>query len=211
MIRKIHYIKDMEQLKSFLNARRMEILEVLAKEEMTVKQLGDLFGKSPANVHHHVKNLEASGLISIVRTEEKSGILEKYYRAIAEKFVIDEAIGEPSQGNATEKELCEIFLTSSKEDLLDGIDYIAGLTTAEVEQRVIQTGIEKGHISKQRLATFLGELNTLIDKYFKPVDSATPAEEIYTFNFQLYPAAAPVDRTAKSLISRGGNDNGDSD
>lgn len=205
MIRKIHYIKDMEQLKSFLNTRRMEILEVLAKEEATVKQLGDIFGKSPANIHHHVKNLEASGLITIVRTEEKSGILEKYYRAIAEKFVIDEAVGEPSECNASEKELCEIFLTSSKEDLLDGIEYIAGLPNEEVKQRIIRNGIEKGQISPQKLARFLGELNNLLDRYFKPADKGTVPDQIYTFNFQLYPAPFPVHPEKKSLISEGGS------
>lgn len=187
----------MDQLKSFLNARRIEILEVLAKKEVTVKQLGDIFGKSPANIHHHVKNLESSGLITIVRTEEKSGIVEKYYRAIAEKFVVDESIGDPDQSNADERELSQIILMSSKEDLQDGIEMITELSTEEIQKRVVRAGIEKGQISKKHLAEFLGELFALINSYFKPATSRTKREQIYTFNFQVYPAQPPVEN--KSL------------
>ncbi|AZR73647.1 hypothetical protein BBF96_09770 [Anoxybacter fermentans] len=197
----------MDQLKSFLNTRRIEILEILSQREATVKQLADLFGKSPANIHHHVKNLENSGLITIVRTEEKSGIIEKYYRAIAEKFVVDESIGQPDKSNASEKELCEIILNSSKEDLQEGIEFISELQDDEIHKRVIKTGIQKGQISNQKLSEFLGELYSLINRYFKPVTKTIKEDEIYTFNFQIYPAPPPVESNSKSINPKGGMGN----
>jgi hypothetical protein len=45
-------------------------------------------GIAPAKIHYHVRELEKVGLLRLVETREKGGILEKYYQPIARDFAV---------------------------------------------------------------------------------------------------------------------------
>src|SRR6185312_2466204 len=64
----------------------MRVVDALTYKPMTVTQLGEFLGETPAKVHYHVRELERVGLVKLVATREKSGILEKYYRSVAKSF-----------------------------------------------------------------------------------------------------------------------------
>ncbi|MBJ3791900.1 ArsR family transcriptional regulator, partial [Bacillus sp. OA1] len=44
------------------------------------------FGISRAKIHYHLKELEKNSLIEIVYTEEKNGIIQKFYQSVARGF-----------------------------------------------------------------------------------------------------------------------------
>jgi DNA-binding transcriptional ArsR family regulator len=71
----------LRQRKLLANALRIKILHVLADTPRTAKQVADLLGESPGNVHYHIKQLYNGGLLEQVETRESHGILEKYYKA----------------------------------------------------------------------------------------------------------------------------------
>lgn len=81
---KIYYLESVEQLRAVSDNLRIRILEVLERRPMTVTQVGDRLGLAPAKVHYHVRELERVGLVRLVETREKGGVLEKYYRAVAQ-------------------------------------------------------------------------------------------------------------------------------
>ena len=88
-------IETPEQLIAILgDPRRMRILEILTKQQASVKDLAVMIHETPQATHYHTKQLEKVGLIRIVETREVKGILEKFYRAVAERFVLSKAIGE---------------------------------------------------------------------------------------------------------------------
>src|SRR5689334_24250914 len=64
----------------------MRVIDALTLKPMTVTQLGEYLGEAPAKMHYHVRELERVGLVKLVATREKSGILEKYYRSVAKSF-----------------------------------------------------------------------------------------------------------------------------
>ena len=76
-------IDSIEQLRAIADALRMRIVDALQEQPMTVTQLGDMLGEAPAKIHYHVRELEKVGLLNLVETREKGGILEKYYQPIA--------------------------------------------------------------------------------------------------------------------------------
>lgn len=82
-------LEDLEQIKSVADPLRVKVLQILIGRQATVKQVADLLGQSSAKMHYHVKELEKQGLIKLVTTHEKGGILEKYYRAIAKSYQIN--------------------------------------------------------------------------------------------------------------------------
>lgn len=76
-------IESIEQMRAIADELRVRICELLAQQPMTATQVGDALGVAPAKVHYHVRELERVGLVKLVFTREKSGILEKYYRSVA--------------------------------------------------------------------------------------------------------------------------------
>jgi DNA-binding transcriptional ArsR family regulator len=85
-------IENPEQLKAISDALRMEIINLLVREEQTGKQLATQLSLSPSKVHYHLKELEHHGFIEVVRTEEKNGIVQKFYRSKAYDFKVSDAL-----------------------------------------------------------------------------------------------------------------------
>src|SRR5258708_33674245 len=82
--------------------RRSRMLELLRDQPMTVTQLGELMGEAPSKIHYHVRELEKVGLLELVETREKGGILEKYYQPIAHFIAVSKALlsHEPDESQA---------------------------------------------------------------------------------------------------------------
>ncbi len=91
-IPEVYELETLEQLRAIADELRTRIAEALTHRAMTVTQLGDLLGQAPAKIHYHVRELERVGLIRLVATREKSGILEKYYRAVAKGFTASKTL-----------------------------------------------------------------------------------------------------------------------
>ena len=85
-------LETLEQLRAIADELRVRIVEALSHRAMTVTQLGELLGQAPAKIHYHVRELERVGLVRLVATREKSGILEKYYRAVARTFTASKTL-----------------------------------------------------------------------------------------------------------------------
>jgi DNA-binding transcriptional ArsR family regulator len=84
----LYMIEDLEQMRTVADDLRRRIVDSLAARAMTVTQLGDLLGVAPAKTHYHVRELERVGLVKLVETREKGGVLEKYYRTVAKVLAV---------------------------------------------------------------------------------------------------------------------------
>ena len=82
-------LTDLEQMKVLADPWRIRILESLAIDERTTKQVADLLGEKPTKLYHHVEALERVGLIRKTRTRQNRGTLEKYYLAVARRYEAD--------------------------------------------------------------------------------------------------------------------------
>jgi DNA-binding transcriptional ArsR family regulator len=87
-IPEIYYMESLEQLRGVADELRMRIMGLVAGQAMTVTDIARLLQEAPGKIHYHVRELERLGLIRLVETREKGGILEKYYRAIALNFSV---------------------------------------------------------------------------------------------------------------------------
>jgi DNA-binding transcriptional ArsR family regulator len=85
-------LETLEQLRAIADELRSRIAEALSHRAMTVTQVGEMLGQAPAKIHYHVRELERVGLVRLVATREKSGILEKYYRAVARGFTASKTL-----------------------------------------------------------------------------------------------------------------------
>ena len=66
---------------------RIEILQVLNEREASPNELMDLLGKPLGNVAYHARVLEKCGCIEQVRTEQRRGAVEHYFRAVPRSYI----------------------------------------------------------------------------------------------------------------------------
>jgi putative molybdopterin biosynthesis protein len=85
-------IQDFEQLKILADPRRLAILRLLMVDSATLSQLGQALGEHPARVRHHLKLLERAGLVELVDQRVVRGFVEKYYRARARAFSLQQIV-----------------------------------------------------------------------------------------------------------------------
>lgn len=92
-------LSSLEEIKTISDPFRLKILFLFDEDNtpMTVKQMADRLEEVPSKVHYHVKELEKIGVLEIVNTKEKSGIVEKFYLPTAETFKVERSIGSASE------------------------------------------------------------------------------------------------------------------
>jgi len=86
---KIARVDSLQAIKSLADERRLQLLQSLMAAPATLSQLGRRFGRHPAWIRHHLKQLESAGLVQMVSSRPVRGFVEKYYQAVAQAFAID--------------------------------------------------------------------------------------------------------------------------
>jgi putative molybdopterin biosynthesis protein len=85
-------IHSFDQLKLLADPRRLAILQHLMSAPATLTSIGNVIGEHPAWVRHHLKKLEDVGLVKLVETRIQSGVVEKYYQACSNGYLLQELI-----------------------------------------------------------------------------------------------------------------------
>jgi putative molybdopterin biosynthesis protein len=85
-------LTSFDQIKLLADPRRMEIVRLLMAEPSTLSQLGRALGRHPAWVQHHIKALQAGGLVEIAEVRVNAGVTEKFYRARAGGLLLQEMV-----------------------------------------------------------------------------------------------------------------------
>jgi DNA-binding transcriptional ArsR family regulator len=91
-------ITTLEQLRAISDPLRVEIIEIIMREALTVKQMADRLNQPATKLYYHVSELESAGFVTLVGTRVKSGIVEKYYRTAADSIQVDRSLLNGSAG-----------------------------------------------------------------------------------------------------------------
>ncbi len=88
----MYTLASIEQLRAFADELRVRIFIALTQRPLTATQLGDELDIAAPKAHYHVRELERVGLVRLVETRERGGILEKYFRAVAKDVQVPHAL-----------------------------------------------------------------------------------------------------------------------
>ena len=83
------HVDQLDQLKALSDESRLAILRLLMAGPATLSQLGVKLHKHPAWIRHHLKQLEAVGLVELTEVRKTGGFVEKYYSATARAFAVN--------------------------------------------------------------------------------------------------------------------------
>ncbi|PWH12019.1 MAG: hypothetical protein DDG60_15150 [Anaerolineae bacterium] len=85
-------LTSFEQIKLLSDPRRLQILRLLMAQPATLSQIGRALDKHPAWVQHHIRTLERAGLVEVAEVRANPGLVEKFYRAKASGFIVQQTI-----------------------------------------------------------------------------------------------------------------------
>jgi putative molybdopterin biosynthesis protein len=88
----IETLRAFDQIKVLADARRMGILRLLMASPATLTQLAHSLKHSPAWIRHHLLILESAGLVELAEIRSTGKVTEKFYRARAGAFLLQELI-----------------------------------------------------------------------------------------------------------------------
>jgi len=172
MMKTISPLSSFEQLKLLADPRRMEIVRLLMDAPATISQLGRTLGKHPAWVQHHIKALEAGRLVEIAETRITDGVTEKYYRAKADGFLIQEMILPQSKK--------PVLVFSGSHDL--GLERLATRLARQMTLLSLPVGSLNGlvnlrqglcHLSGAHILDENGQYNTITMRHLFPEHSVS--------------------------------------
>ncbi len=91
-MKNVETIRDYEKIKLLADPRRLLILRLLMAAPATLTQIAHRLHQSPAWVSHHLRLLQGAALVELAEIRKIDRVTEKYYRARASAFMVDELI-----------------------------------------------------------------------------------------------------------------------
>jgi len=185
-------IKDLETLRIIADPLRQQILELLSKETLTVKQLGDKFGLTANKLYYHINLLEKHGLVRVVETRMVSNMIEKTYRTTAPGIEIDPSLFSfhSEEGKEHIRALLNTVMETTRDDFLRTIQVRAlALEKGEEEhprQAILNRSV--GRIPEDRADEFRERLKQLIQD-FEAADQPDREDfQVFALTVAYYPS-----------------------
>lgn len=129
-------VETIEQLRGVADPLRIRIFEALTQRAMTATQVGEELGLPAPKAHYHVRELERLGLVKLVETRERGGILEKYYRAVARNLKAPPQLLQSAEPDEVVAAVNEIFSNLSQ-SFLTAMSHLANATPEEVANALV--------------------------------------------------------------------------
>lgn len=201
------HLLDPQSLRVLSDPTRSLIVYGLVEQARTAKQLAAEFGMPVTRLYHHLKLLEAHGLVVVARTRLVSGIREKTYRAAARTFLLDrKRFAEDSAGPEA---LLSFVFDQSRQEIRRQIEVGA----IDLNKRAPEVGALIAYRNVLRLTESQAErlydrLHAFWLEYDEVARHAAPDGRFYAFCVALYPNAldddgADADRPAVRRGRRG--------
>lgn len=156
--------------KALADPTRTAVLSMLLERAATTSQLAAAMGKPKGTVGYHVKALEDSGLIRVVRTQPKRAMIEKYYGRCGRTIVI---------GGTNPEGIDPLFM------LKDAVRHAASVEGDALPMFTVRTA----RIPQARAVEFAERLVALAHEY---VEQPRSGDRVYGFVAGVYPTTLPT-------------------
>ena len=144
----IQTLQSFEQLKLLADPKRRAILQELMLGPASLTTLGKVIGEHPAWIRHHLKLLEAAGLVELVETKIRSGAVEKFYSSRAGGYLVQELILPTQRGRP-------VIVFSGSHDL--AVEHLVKLIAQHLQILTLTVGSLDGLLAlRQNLCNLSG-------------------------------------------------------
>lgn len=198
--RKRFHISDLETLRAIADPLRVQIMELLEGQKLTVKQVAEKLGLAPSKLYYHFGALEKLGLIEVAETRMVANMLEKKFKAAAEALEVDPSLFKFSKEG--DNEPINILLASTidatREDLfrsLQARQFQLEQGADEQPRRLIINRVVS-RVSEERVGEFQDRLVKLIQEFEADDKVSKSTDQPYALTVAFYPSFY-FDKTSK--------------
>lgn len=162
----VYKIQTHEQLKAIADPLRTKMLMNLVKDAYTGQQLAEMLGITRNNIYFHLKELEKHGIIHVVRKEEKNGIVQKYYRAVASRFIPEDHLLPSLDLVETSRQVFMETLDVTRDKIETAPASSFALDSTSEHHRKNLAGTYLFRATQESFHAFVEEFKGLLDKHF---------------------------------------------
>lgn len=162
----VYYIKTHEQLKAIADPLRTKILMNLVKHEYTGQQLAEMLEITRNNIYFHLKELEKHEVIQVVRKEEKNGIVQKYYRAVASRFIPEDHLLPSEDLIETSRQVFMETIETTRKKIVNAPASSFALSSKHETLRKNLAAMYSLRGNEESFTVFIEEFKALVDKHF---------------------------------------------
>ncbi|EYE87886.1 hypothetical protein Q428_10925 [Fervidicella metallireducens AeB] len=161
---------NLEQMKIISDQNKINILNCFELDKpLSINEVAEKLGISYSKVNYQIKTLEKVGLLEVVDTKIKSGIIEKYYLPTAEEFRIDKSISiiDGADGGEYKKRIKKFYdsifkgVTEDYKSLLENITSDTFDNIAMINSTIFLTEEEARELKNEIQENF----KVILDKY----------------------------------------------
>ena len=188
------HIKDLETLRAVSDPLRIQIVELLTNQNLTVKQVAEKLGLAPSKLYYHFGALEKLGMIEVAETRMVSNMVEKVYQSNADQLDVDPSLLRFSKEGDNESFgiLISSTIDATREDIIRSLQarqFQLDQGAAEQSRRFIINRVVS-RISEERVAEFQKRLVQLIQEFESEDERASRKSNLqpYALTVALYPS-----------------------
>lgn len=186
------HISDLETLRAVSDPLRVQILELLEGQALTVRQVAEKLGLAPSKLYYHFGALEKIGLLEVAETRMVANMLEKTFTSTASLLEVDPSLFNFSKEGQDEPLyiLLASTIDATREDLLRSLQarrFQLGQGAQEQPRRLIINRLVS-HISETRITEFQERLTRLLQEFEAEDKTSRPTDQLYALTVALYPS-----------------------
>lgn len=198
--KKRFYVSDLETLRAIADPLRVQIMELLEGQKLTVKQVAEKLGLAPSKLYYHFGALEKLGLIEVAETRMVSNMQEKKYISAADLLDVDPALFQFNKDGDNESIniLISSTIDATREDLIRSMQarqFQLEQGADETPRRIIVNRIVSS-ASEERIEEFQNRLLKLIQEFEAEDKTSKSTDQPYALTVAFYPSFY-FDKTSK--------------
>lgn len=190
--KKRFHVSDLETLRAIADPLRVQIMELLEGQTLTVKQVAEKLGLAPSKLYYHFGALEKLGLIEVAETRMVANMLEKKFRSNAELVDVDPTLFKFSKEG--DNEPINILLSSTIDATRDDLQRSLQARQFQLEQGadeqprrlIINRAVSR--VPEERITEFQERLVNLVKEFEAEDETSKASDQPYALTVAFYPS-----------------------
>ena len=187
-------IKDLDTLRALSDPLRMQIVELLIAQNLTVKQVAEKLGLAPSKLYYHFTTLEKLGLIEVAETRMVANMVEKTYQSSVAIVDVDPALFKFSKvdGNEPFHMAINSVIDTTREDIIRSLEARQFQLEQGAEEQPRRFIINRivSRVPEQRVQEFQESLVKLLQEFETENDTSARGSKLqpYALTVAFYPS-----------------------
>ena len=174
---------NLDQIKCISQPYRLQIIESFNDAPATAKMISEILGEPHAKINYHIKEMVKHEILVLVEEVVRLGVVEKYYRPVAMRFVVHSAslqLGDKDVQDSLNQYRITIFDACHKA-------FYKAMEHSNSNQTMKISFNSECFLTKEEVETLQAKLRATIDEYSAIGETRREGSQGYTLVNMIIP------------------------